>query len=110
MDKEQLTRLAKQVKKNKERVQSFDKDLEYIYDKIREFRGDIEMLQKDLDGRKAELAEYIRGMTDRQYKTYQALLGAQGTDKTQKDVAEELDMDEAALSRLKKEFKQKNIL
>ena len=110
MDKEQLTRLAKQVKKNKDRVQSFDKDLEYIYDKIREFRTDIENLQTDLDESKAELAEYIREMTDRQYQTYQALLDAQGTDKTQKDVAEELEMDEAALSRLKKEFKQNNVL
>jgi DNA-directed RNA polymerase specialized sigma subunit len=110
MDKEQLTRLAKQVKKNKDRVQSFDKDLEYIYDKIREFRTDIENLQTDMDESKAELAEYIRGMTDRQYQTYQALLDSQGTDKTQKDVAEELEMDEAAVSRLKKEFKQNNIL
>ena len=91
-------------------IESYEEDLEYLFNKSRELQKEIEEIKEQLKDQQAETADYIRQMTDRKYEAYRKLLEVQKTDIKQKEIAEELEMDEAVLSRFKKEFKQNNIL
>lgn len=102
--------LRKRTKETEERVEMFDEDFEYIYDKLRDLEEQMDSFKDKVSDQRAETAEYIRDMTDRKYEAYQKLLESQETDSTQKKIAKDLEMDEAVLSRFKKEFKQNEIL
>jgi chromosome segregation ATPase len=105
--KEDLTERLGELEKQ---VQKFQEDLDYIYDRFSRHDTRMDNIEEEIFDRKAEMAEYIRGLTDKKFQAYQELIEARRDDRTQRDIAEELGIDDAVLSRFKKEFKEKNIL
>jgi response regulator of citrate/malate metabolism len=105
--KEDITERLGELEKQ---FQKFQEDLDYIYDRFSRQDTKIDNIEEEIFDRKAEMAEYIRGLTDKKFQAYQELIEARRDDRTQKDIAEELGIDDAVLSRFKKEFKEKNIL
>jgi DNA-directed RNA polymerase specialized sigma subunit len=91
-------------------LDEFEEDIDYLFHKMDGVEDQIENINGVLYDKQAETAEYIRDLTEKKYKAYQKLLEASNGDTTQKEIAEELDIDEAVLSRFKKDFKDNNIL
>jgi hypothetical protein len=105
-----MATLRKRLTRVEKHVEKVDKDSELLFERTNEQREQIKRISNSFNSRKAETAEYIRNLSERKYNAYQRLLEAQTSDLTQKEIAHELEMDEAVLSRFKNEFKENNIL
>jgi response regulator of citrate/malate metabolism len=102
--------LVERLEELEEQIERFQEDLDYIYNRFSRQDTKIENLEEKLLDRKAEMAEYLRGLTDKKFQAYQKLLEAKNSDTTQKEIAEQMDIDEAVLSRFKKDFQKNNLL
>ncbi|MFB6114704.1 MAG: hypothetical protein ABEK04_00285 [Candidatus Nanohalobium sp.] len=105
-----MASLRKRASKVEKDLDKFEEDIDYLFQKMDDLEDQIEDINGVLYDEQAETAEYIRNLTAKKYKAYQRLLEARNSDTTQKEIAEELDIDEAVLSRFKKDFKDNNIL
>ena len=105
-----MASLRKRMSQMEKDLDKFEADIDYLFQKMDGFEDQIEDINGVLYDEQAETAEYIRDLTEKKYKAYQKLLEAQNSNTTQKEIAEELDIDDAALSRFKKDFKDNNIL
>ena len=105
-----MASLRERISEIEKGLNQFEEDIDHLFQEKKSIKEEVDELSGALYEEQKQTAKYIRNLTEKKYKAYQKLLEAQNSDTTQKEIADELDIDEAVLSRFKKDFKDNNIL
>jgi chromosome segregation ATPase len=105
-----MASLRERISEIEKGLNQFEEDINHLFQEKKSIKEEVDELSGTLYEEQKQTAKYIRNLTEKKYKAYQKLLEARNSDTTQKEIADELDIDEAVLSRFKKDFKENNIL
>lgn len=105
-----MASLRERISEIEKGLNQFEEDINHLFQEKKSIKEEVDELSGALYEEQKQTAKYIRNLTEKKYKAYQKLLEARKSDTTQKEIADELDIDEAVLSRFKKDFKDNNIL
>lgn len=105
-----MASLRERVSETEKGIGQLEDDLDHLFQEKKSIKEELDELRGALYDEQKQTAKYIRNLSEDKYKAYQKLLEAQKNSTTQKEIAKELGIDEAVLSRFKKDFKENNIL